>query len=161
MEKRVLILGVGNLLFADEGFGPAAIDYLVKNYVWPANIKLVDGANMGLMLLAELFECDLAVILDIALCGKQPGTFYFMENDDLDKSFSIQSSMHQAGVKDILLNCELAGHRPEVVIFGIEPFDWQTCQPFLTEKAREKLPAFCDMVVSELKNYDIFALKKL
>ena len=37
---RVLIMGVGNILLRDEGFGVAAVNYLEKNYHWPENVRL-------------------------------------------------------------------------------------------------------------------------
>lgn len=157
MEKRVLILGLGNILLSDEGFGPAAVEYLQENYAWPDNVTLVDGATRGLMLLAELLECDFAIIIDIALLGREPGTFYLLEGGDIGKSTRHNASMHQTGMADILMSCELAGHRPEAVIFAMEPFDCQTPQPWLTLEAIKKLPEFCEKLVAEIKKFAIEA----
>lgn len=157
MEKRILILGIGNILLADEGFGPAAIELLQKNYAWPDNVSLVDGATRGLMLMTELMECDLAIVIDIALLGGQPGTFYLLEGKDLERSFRSNASMHQTGLADILLNCELIGQRPEAVIFAMEPFDCQTQQPWLSSGAKMKLPEFCERFAREIKKYGVFA----
>lgn len=151
MEKRILILGVGNVLLCDEGFGVWAVDYLQKNYLWPDNIRLIDGATLGLMLMAELLECDFAVILDIVLGNQKPGTFYLLENDNLNQSLSFGQSMHQTSLQDVLISCDLAGHRPEALLFGLEPFDWQTPKAQLSEEAQKLLPQFCQKVVAELE----------
>lgn len=150
-KKRILILGVGNTLLADEGFGVRAVDYLQNNYTWPDNFRLIDGGTLGLLLLAELLECDLAIILDIALGDQPPGTFYRITNSDLNKSLSLRQSMHQTSIEDTLISCELAGHRPNVIVFAMQPYNCQILQAALTPQAQAKLPQFCTKVVEELK----------
>ena len=59
---RVLIMGVGNILLRDEGFGVAAVNHLEKNYDWPENVRLQEGATQGLLLMSELEACDLLVV---------------------------------------------------------------------------------------------------
>lgn len=147
---KVLILGVGNTLLGDEGFGVHAMRYLERHYVWPENVKLVDGGTLGLLLLAELLECDLAVILDVAQGGHAGGTFYEIGADSLNPSLNLRQSMHQTSLSDTLISCDLAGHRPEAIIYAMEPFDIETVQPELTAAGAAKLPLFCARVISEL-----------
>lgn len=151
MTKKILILGIGNILLCDEGFGPAAIYFLQKHYQWPDNVRLLDGATSGLMLMGDLLECDLAVVLDIVLGGEKPGTFYKLGDEDLDKSFTSRYSMHQTGLTDILISCELAGHRPATIVFGMEPYDYQRPQASLSPQAERQLPIFCQKAVDEMR----------
>ncbi|MBD5642135.1 MAG: hydrogenase maturation protease [Desulfovibrio sp.] len=160
MEKRILILGVGNTLLGDEGFGVHAVRYLERHFDWPANVRLVDGGTLGLLLLAELMECDLAIILDVALGGHAPGTFYQLDAADLNPALSIRQSMHQTSLGDTLISCELAGHKPEALIYAMEPFDIQNARACLTRQAEKKLPQFCARVVAELGKAGITAKKK-
>lgn len=39
--KRTLILGCGNILFGDDGFGPAVIEYLLSHYDIPDDLSLI------------------------------------------------------------------------------------------------------------------------
>ncbi|MDE5833051.1 MAG: HyaD/HybD family hydrogenase maturation endopeptidase [Desulfovibrio sp.] len=160
MNKKILILGVGNVLLGDEGFGVHAMRYLAENYNWPENVRLIDGATLGLMLMGELMECDLAVILDIATADNAPGTFYEGDPDSLGSSLSLPPSMHQTGIKDVLISCDLAGHSPEVLLFCMEPYNYHIIRPRLTEEAEKRLPAFCDMVVSSLREIGVVAEAK-
>lgn len=159
--KNILILGVGNILLADEGFGVRALYWLRENYRWPENTRLVDGATLGLLLMGELLECDLAIILDIAQGGEKPGTFYVLENENLGRSLSMGQSMHQTGIEDVLISCDLAGHRPEALVFGFEPFDFQSPKAELSPEARALLPEFCDRVVEELGKMGLEIIKKM
>ncbi|MCU7925201.1 MAG: hydrogenase maturation protease [Candidatus Thiodiazotropha sp. (ex Dulcina madagascariensis)] len=43
----VLILGIGNLLWADEGFGVRALEALQRNYWLPEHVRLLDGGTQG------------------------------------------------------------------------------------------------------------------
>lgn len=151
MTPRLLILGIGNILLSDEGFGVHAVRYLQDNYQWGANVQLVDGGTRGLMLMAELMECDVAVILDVAQAGEQKGSFYILEDADMDRSLSFCQSMHQTSLSDILVSCDLAGARPETLVFAMEPFDISSPRVTLTQEARALLPQFCAMVVAELR----------
>lgn len=158
-EKKILILGVGNILLSDEGFGVRAMEYLRENYLWPENVSLVDGGTRGLLLMAELMECDLAIILDIALGNGAPGSVYLLENEALGESLSFGQSMHEASLDDILISCDLAGHRPETLIFALEPFDYQSPKAELSPEAGEALPEFCSKVVKALAERGIRAEK--
>lgn len=161
LSPNILILGLGNILLADEGFGPAAIYYLQNNFIWPDNIRLVDGGTRGLMLMAELMECEEAIILDIMLAGQKPGSLYFVDNENIKPEFSHHQSMHQSGFFDLLLNCELAGYRPRASLFAIEPFNYQILQPAITGQAQKCLPQFCLNVVNYIRQtYNLFIEEK-
>ncbi len=157
--RRFLVLGIGNTLLGDEGFGVHAINWLQQNYAWPDNVRLVDGATGGLMLMADLMDCDVAIVLDIAMCGQKPGTVILIEDDDIDLNPDIGQSMHQAGLSNILASCELAGHRPKTLIFGFEPWDCQTVSAGLTPQAATALPEYCEKVVGELAKMGIKAIR--
>lgn len=150
-SRKILILGIGNILLADEGFGVRAVEYLKENYSWPENLELLDGGTRGLLLMADLLDKDLVVILDIVQGGENPGTMYIIEDNDLDASLRIRESAHQGSINDVLVSCDLAGNRPEVLVFGFEPFDCHSLKASLSPQASEKLPAFCDQLVAELK----------
>ncbi len=44
---QILILGIGNLLWADEGFGVSAVEALHRAYALPADVTLIDGGTQG------------------------------------------------------------------------------------------------------------------
>lgn len=156
-DKNILILGVGNILLTDEGFGVRAVEYLQKHYDWPDNVTLMDGGTQALMLMAELQECDFVAILDVVLGPKEAGTIYMLEGDDLRKSLSFRDSMHQTDLVDTLISCELAGHRPEAIVFGLQPFDYKNMHPELSPQAQAILPDFCRKVVEQLAQRGIMA----
>ena len=156
-QARVLVLGVGNILLSDEGFGVAAVERLEREYVWPDNVRLLEGGTLGLFLMPDIMDCDQLVVLDAVLGPGAPGTIYLLEGEDLRKSLSFKDSTHQTDLVDTLISCGLAGHRPDAVIIGIQPGDWRTLSPELTPELAAKLPEFCAKVVEELARRGITA----
>ena len=102
----------------------------------------------------------LLVVLDVVLGGKEPGTVYLLENEDLSRSLSFQGSMHQTDLLQTLQVCELAGCRPQCLAFGLQPFDWRTMQVGLSPGAQAMLPVFAEKVVAELARRGIVARRK-
>ena len=47
----VLVLGIGNVLWADEGFGVRAVEALHQGFAMHAAVQLVDGGTQVLYLL--------------------------------------------------------------------------------------------------------------
>lgn len=147
---ETLILGIGNILLGDEGFGVMAINYLEEHYTFPEEVRLLDGGTRGLMLLGEIIECDFLVVLDIMLGGEKPGSIYLVEDEEIPVRVNFRHSMHEANLNDMLASAELAGNRPRALVFGFEPFDFKTLNPSPTPEALKLLPEYCDRVAAEL-----------
>jgi hydrogenase maturation protease len=152
---RVLILGVGNILFSDEGLGVRAVDYLREHAALPAHIRLLDGGTLGIRLMPAITDCGVLLILGAVLGGGEPGSLYRLEGEELRRSLSFRDSMHQTDLVDTLILCELAGHKPETVVFGLEPADVTTLRDGLTPAIRERLPALAEAALEELRRRNL------
>jgi hydrogenase maturation protease len=83
--KKILIMGIGNYLMADEGVGVHAAEQL-QRMTWPENIEVLDGGTGGFHLL-EYFEVhDHVILIDATLDGREPGTIV-RSNHGLPKIF--------------------------------------------------------------------------
>ena len=143
MEQRILILGVGNILFSDEGIGVCAVEYLREHATLPDNVVLMDGGTLGMRLMDAIMDCDLLIVLDAVLGEGAPGSLYQLEGEQLRNSLSFRDSMHQLDLVDTLVFCELAGNRPKAVVIGMEPADYQTMRPELTPICAAQIPEMC------------------
>ncbi len=61
---NILILGIGNLLWADEGFGVRAVEYMHRHYAFPDNVRLIDGGTQGIYLVQNVREADVLIVFD-------------------------------------------------------------------------------------------------
>ena len=73
-EQRVVVMGLGNLLWADEGFGVRVAERLYAHYHWPEDVEIVDGGTQGLNLLGYVESAGHLLILDAIDYGLEPGT---------------------------------------------------------------------------------------
>jgi len=135
VKKRVLILGVGNVLFGDDGFGPAAAGYLLKNFRIPDDVYVMDaGISAGDI----LFNIALSqvkpkkiIILDAVDVKRKPGEVFELPIDDLPASKMSDFSMHffpspnilkelreSMGIDIVILACQ-AKRMPDSVSPGL------------------------------------------
>jgi hydrogenase maturation protease len=148
--KKILILGVGNILYTDEGVGVRAVERLLSTYDFSDNVTLMDGGNLGMRLMQPLMDADYCIVLDAVLGGDAPGTIYRLTGEDLRKSLAFKDSMHQSDLVDTLIYCELIGKRPDTVVIGMEPFDFKNMAVELSPTIADRLPAMCDIALREL-----------
>ena len=150
-SRKILILGVGNILYTDEGVGVRAVEWLLATHTFSDNVTLMDGGNLGMRLMGPLMEADCCIVLDAVLGGDAPGTIYRLTGDDLRKSLAFKDSMHQSDLVDTLISCELIGKRPDTVVIGMEPFDFKNMAVELSPAIADRLPAMCDLALAELR----------
>lgn len=121
-NKKTLILGVGNILLSDEGFGVRVVERLSKDFVLPDEIQLLDGGTLGMDLLYYLEGVNNLMIIDAVNMNEQPGHIIRLTGDKVPSFLSVKMSPHQIGVPDMLSAANLMGIYPEkVVLWGIQP----------------------------------------
>ena len=148
--ERILVLGVGNILYTDEGIGVRAMELARERWDFPENVTLLDGGTLGMGLMAALTSCDIVFVLDAVLGGGEAGAIYRLTVLDLRRSLSFRDSMHQTDLADTLIFCELIGKRPEAVVLGMEPEDYMSMGTELSPTARKRLPLLCGLLRDEL-----------
>ncbi|HBH27689.1 MAG: HyaD/HybD family hydrogenase maturation endopeptidase [Desulfofustis sp. PB-SRB1] len=118
MEKKIGVLGVGNLIVGDEGFGLHTIYYLQNHYRFPDHVELMDGGTAGLYLSPFLEECDPVLVVDVVDIDAEPGSMHYFSNEDVKAGrFSTRMSPHQLGLLEILEICKLRDAAPAVMEF--------------------------------------------
>jgi hydrogenase maturation protease len=119
---RAVVLGVGNLLMADEGVGPHAIAALTRDYEIAPEAALIDGGCSAMELLDDMAGADLLLIVDAVASGKAPGSVVKLEGADVPRFFTTKLSPHQVGLSDVLATLAIMELSPkETVIIGVEP----------------------------------------
>ena len=122
MTRRVVVLGVGNVLMGDEGLGVRCVEALERDASLGPDVTCIDGGTSTHELMDDLQSLDVLVIVDAAVTGKTPGTIVRLEGHSIPSSFSNKMSPHQHGINDLLAALTLLGREPgRVVLFGVEP----------------------------------------
>lgn len=122
---RILVLGIGNLLWADEGFGVRCIEYLAENWALPECVHLMDGGTQGLYLLPFLEQADALIVFDAVDYGLTPGSMKIVENDEVPAFMGAKKmSLHQTGFQDVIATAQLMGYCPaEMLLIGVQPVE--------------------------------------
>ncbi len=122
---RILVLGIGNILWADEGFGVRAVEALHRTYQAPAHVTVMDGGTQGLYLVQHVQEADRLIVFDAVDYGVAPGTLLFVRDADVPKFTGVRKmSLHQTGFQEVLSAAELLGHAPRhMLLIGCQPLD--------------------------------------
>lgn len=122
MVPKILLLGIGNLLWADEGFGVRCVELLNQRYHFPANVQLLDGGTQGIYLVHHVQEADCLVVFDAIDYGLEPGTLKLVYNNEVPKFMGAKKmSLHQTGFQEVLAMAELTGAYPsELLLIGVQ-----------------------------------------
>lgn len=123
MEKRILVLGIGNLLWADEGFGVRCVEALNAGWCFPDNVTVMDGGTQGLYLLPYVQEADCLLVFDAVDYGDTPGDLREVVGDQVPRFMGAKKmSLHQTGFQEVLMAAELTDKLPaELVLIGVQP----------------------------------------
>jgi len=119
----ITVLGIGNLLWADEGFGVRCIETLQQRYEFADNVSLIDGGTQGLYLIQHVQQADYLLIFDAVDYNLTPGELKFIADDEVPKFLGIKKlSLHQTGFQEVLMLAQLTGHYPsKVLLIGCQP----------------------------------------
>jgi hydrogenase maturation protease len=150
-SKRILVLGVGNILLRDEGVGVRVAERLQAEYDFPDNIQVLDGGTLGMRLMDWIMDADYLIVADAVRGGGTPGTIYRLTGEDVRKSLAFKDSMHQVDLIETLTCCEIAGSRPETVVVGVEPLDLSPWSDVLTPTLQARMDDMVAAVLQEIR----------
>jgi hydrogenase maturation protease len=120
--SATVVMGVGNVLWADEGFGPAVVARLLEKKLLPDGVEAVDGGTQGLYLLPLVQEARHLLIFDVVDFGHAPGEILVLRDGEIPAFFGQRPmSLHQTAFTDVLAAAELTGKMPEkVTLVGVQ-----------------------------------------
>lgn len=122
--SEVTILGIGNVILRDEGFGVRVAEYLDAHYEFGDGVQIVDGGTLGIELTQYVTGTKKLLVIDSINGGATPGTTFRFHNDKIMEHFNDKLSAHEVGIQDVLALLTVTGHKiPEVVVIGAQPYD--------------------------------------
>jgi coenzyme F420 hydrogenase subunit delta len=147
-EQETLVVGCGNILFQDDGFGPRVAQELA-NYELPPGIRVIDGGTGAPHLVFTLLDetCKKLIILDCVAWGASPGTLRKFSVDELPRGTFADA--HDWSLTEPLH--DLKG-KVEMVVIGCQPgkVSDPDIEPTLTKEVEDAIPKAIKMVFDEL-----------
>ena len=151
-----IIIGVGNVLFKDEGIGIFASKYLEENYTYnDTELEVMDGGTLGFKLMRYFQEYDNVVILDTISVEDSPGEIYRLPSDVLLGMGNYRKTAHEVEIIEMLEICSLLEKHAAVTILGIIPEDIQKVEIGLTKTIENRFEEYILNAIKEIESMGI------
>ncbi len=157
----ITILGLGNILLADEGFGVHFIGWFSERYHLPDGVEALDGGTLGYTLLDKVGNCQHLIVVDVIKLEDGAGSMYRFTREALELRMPPPTSAHEVVFLDVILKAELIEEAPDDVIFlCIVPEDYGDTRLEITATLKGKFPAMEKLLLKELELHGIVPERK-
>ena len=161
LRCEVLVLGIGNLLWADEGFGVRCVEQFAAEWQLPAAVTALDGGTQGLYLLPYVQGARRLIVFDAIDYGLPPGTLKRVEGDQVPRFMGAKKmSLHQTGFQEVIAAADLTGQLPEqLLLIGVQPEELDDYGGSLRPAVKARLHEAVAMAVAQLRDWG-FAIER-
>ena len=148
----LLVVGLGNTLLSDEGVGVHVVNSL-RSRPLPEDVKLMDGATMGVDLLYDILESDRVIIVDSAQMELPAGVYRTFGISEIEDGAHFPNySLHDLTLPETIALGGLIADLPPITIIGIQP---ESIEPGdeLTGTLNENFYKYVDHVYSTILSF--------
>ena len=153
-QYEVLVMGIGNILWADEGFGVRAVERYHEKFADDCRVRVIDGGTLGAYLINEVINARRLLIFDCCDLKAAPGTMRLLRGDEIKIWSATKISPHQTGMNDVLATAMLQGYEPEkLTVIGVQPKELEDYGGSLTETVKAAIEPAVDCAAKELADW--------
>ena len=147
----IRVLGLGNVLMGDDGFGPYVARVLEACYEFPPDVEVIDVGTPGLDLTPYLLDTEAVIFIDTVTSTGAPGeTRVYDRAAILRHPPQARTGPHDPALKEALLTVDAAGAGPKIVkLIGVIPA-WIATGVTLSPPVSLAVTAVTRMVIDEL-----------
>jgi hydrogenase maturation protease len=156
-RARTLVLGIGNILWADEGFGVRAVEAFHARFETDDHVTVLDGGTQGLYLVQFVEDCDQLLVFDAIDYGLAPGALRVIRDEAVPCFTGAKKmSLHQTGFQEVLSAANLLGRYPKrLALIGVQPLDLEDWGGPLTAPVRAALSPALDAAIEVLNQWGV------
>ena len=149
---NVRVIGLGNVLMSDDGFGPYVVRVLDAFYELPPEVQVIDAGTPGLDLTPYLLGADVVIFVDTVKDAGSAGDIHvYSRADILAQPMQPRTSPHDEGVREALLTLMMAGKAPsDAVLIGVIP-EWVATGVILSRSVRSSIAPVIGLIMTELE----------
>lgn len=162
-HNQILLLGIGNVLWADEGFGVRCIEEANRQYEFPDNVTLMDGGTQGIYLVQHVQACSVLVVFDAIDYGLEGGEMKLIEDDDVPCFMGAKKmSLHQTGFQEVLSTAALLDDYPDkILLIGVQPVELEDFGGSLRPAVKAQIQPAVDIALNYLKDLGVSFSKRV
>jgi hydrogenase maturation protease len=156
-KTELLVLGIGNILWADEGFGVRCAEALNAAWQFGDDVTVLDGGTQGLYLLPYLEDARRLVVFDAVDYGRQPGEMVIARDDEVPRFMGAKKmSLHQTGFQEVIACASLAGRLPEsMMLIGVQPEQLEDFGGSLRDSVKAQIPRALEVALQQIGQWGI------
>lgn len=119
---KICILGIGNPLLGDDGFGIEVVKRLKEEIGEPPDVEIIDGGSLGIYLLPYLEDKTHLIVIDVINFGGKPGEIVKFKLDEIPAFIGLKMSEHQITFHEVIALMNLLEFKPvESFLIGVQP----------------------------------------
>lgn len=161
---KILVLGIGNVMYSDEGIGVHLCQLLKEKYNFKSDthtIDFIDGGTLAQRLIPIIVEYEYVIILDCVDANDgNVGDVYFFDFENVPNSISWQGSAHEVEMLQTLTMIDIQGDRPTTKIIGIVPKVVEGTTLDLTKEVIKGSYIMEKTLIDHLKSFGFDCVKK-
>jgi len=160
MNKKIALIGMGNIMFHDEGLGTYLAKYLEYNYQIPQNLEIVDGGLLGFSLMTYYQEFDKILIVSTNSKEGLAGSISSYSGEEMMAMGTTRQTANEVELTMMLEICSFHEEMGEVELITMIPKDIIDVCNGLTSTVLQKMPELLDVTLDALKEEDIILQPK-
>lgn len=154
--EKVALIGIGNIMFYDEGLGAYLVKYIEENYVIPECLTIVEGGTLGFTLMTYYQEYDKIIVVGTGSKEGPVGTISSESSEEvMNNGSATRQTANEVEITMMLEICSFHEDMGEVQLITMVPEDIIDVRNGLTDSVLSYMPKLVDSTVEELQNSGI------
>jgi hydrogenase maturation protease len=155
VKQFITLLGLGNILMKDEGFGVHFVRWIESRWKFPDTVELIEGGVMAYSLLGLVCNSEHLIVIDVLKTDDEPGAVYRFTLAEIEPKLPPPTSAHEVQFLDVLCKAEMLDQAPEVVFLCIIPENVRDMYMELSSLMRGKFPLMEELLMKELARHGV------
>lgn len=160
-EKRVALIGIGNIMFHDEGMGTYLVNYIKENYEEHPNLTVVEGGTLGFGLMTYYQEYDKIIVVGTGSKNDRVGAISSENAQEIISNESVtRKTANEVEITMMIEICSFHENMGDVQLITMVPSDIIEVKNGMTSEVLLHMPKFVEATLKELKSSGIELQKK-
>ncbi len=152
---KIALIGMGNIMFCDEGLGTYLAKYIETNYEIPDSLEIVDGGLMGFGLMSYYQEFDKLLIVSTTSKEGSAGEIFRYSADEMLRLGKTRQSANEVEVAMMIEICSVKEDMAEIEFLTMVPENIEDVKNDLTQTVLENMPLLAQKTLDVLNEYGV------
>ncbi len=158
--EKIALIGIGNIMFLDEGLGAYLAKYIEVNYNIPENLTVVEGGTLGFKLMTYYQEYDKIIVVGTGSDEGDVGTITTKNAEEVMENSPIRKTANEVEITMMIEICSFHEDMGDVQLITMVPEDIIDVKNGLTNAVFSYMPKLVDATLDELKRSGITLIRK-